>query len=938
MFNRKTLIAIIFVLMMMGTSVATLANYIPQQNTTGNIVNRFIPETQSGNAYINSTLSGYTSATGTSGQTTLSAKQGSINHFYYDGTGTFSSTSGSIYTSEAYVVNLSSYPLYGELPSFIETSFEFDYNVGGELGFIQATLDLYPDGSGSYYQSTATYYYNSTSQGYYEISPAFSGSSYVSGYYFVVITISISAGGDTSFNNLVPAPFTIDDSQNFNGLTVQASPASTYYGYFPYTYSGVSDTVSFGNPSNTVALDYSWSTSIGGTSSSLSNGYYYSSVPTSTSFSQSGTPTVPSYTISWSTGTIVESESDVSDSGAITQSPAENQNWWNSSISNSVGLPSGWLDGSSVDGKNWNTVLNSYTVQHVLSIGYGTSAPVDLMYYSGTSSGSFNQPSQYESWSASPGSTENSAFTLSWNIAEFINYNPSIVNSHAVSPVNPLTPLVLYANGTEQISGEQQNLAWSPNGAPYSSSAPASSAAMQSSPFSFSSVGSKTISWYIHNDPNGNPISGAELDTSIQQATVNVLPFSLTPSPVDYSSVGTSVLLSLKYSTQTSALMSQIDLTVNSVLEDRFQPDLASGTVKYDFTQPVASPLLVTWTATDQFGYSQSITFQYGSNLTPAEYSNKVTVLQSPNATHSFSISLSGVPTGSGFYQQLLTIGNSTNPISKYGINTAGSNVQFTAQNGTLLYSWEQSVNSSALQVWVKNYYGNSAIDMQVLPAFENLFSATGYLGEAPQLSSVYNSSNNMLKVFPIAFAFTDHISNFWNYNSTSNAVNGVDGKDGLNFFVNSATTENVYITRHVNDLQNYYFGFTVSSYSNGSVLANWWNGTNTFQTGAITVNHIGNYVITNTINGATPIFDNDAVYPTYMTIPDIFFYSALTMPTFTIGTGSVFQANATTTSTFTGTSAGNYNSTYENMIYDIPIAPNTDPVPMVKVGIVKAE
>ena len=48
-------------------------------------------------------------------------------------------------------------------------------------------------------------------------------------------------------------------------------------------------------------------------------------------------------------------------------------------------------------------------------------------------------------------------------------------------------------------------------------------------------------------------------------------------------------------------------------------------------------------------------------------------------------------------------------------------------------------------------------------------------------------------------------------------------------------------------------------------------------------------------------------------------------MPTFKIGTGSVFQANATTTSTFPGTSTGNYNSTFENLIYSIPIAPNTD-------------
>ena len=70
----------------------------------------------------------------------------------------------------------------------------------------------------------------------------------------------------------------------------------------------------------------------------------------------------------------------------------------------------------------------------------------------------------------------------------------------------------------------------------------------------------------------------------------------------------------------------------------------------------------------------------------------------------SYPIELSGVPSGTGYYQQLITIKNP----SKYGINTAGSNIQFSASDGTLLYAWEQSINSSALQVWIKNYYGNS--------------------------------------------------------------------------------------------------------------------------------------------------------------------------------------------------------------------------------------
>jgi hypothetical protein len=48
-------------------------------------------------------------------------------------------------------------------------------------------------------------------------------------------------------------------------------------------------------------------------------------------------------------------------------------------------------------------------------------------------------------------------------------------------------------------------------------------------------------------------------------------------------------------------------------------------------------------------------------------------------------------------------------------------------------------------------------------------------------------------------------------------------------------------------------------------------------------------------------------------------------MPTFTIGTGSVFQANATTSSTFSGIGGSNYNSTYQYFTYSVPIAPSTN-------------
>ena len=36
--------------------------------------------------------------------------------------------------------------------------------------------------------------------------------------------------------------------------------------------------------------------------------------------------------------------------------------------------------------------------------------------------------------------------------------------------------------------------------------------------------------------------------------------------------------------------MMQINVDVNGVLEDRFTPDKASGSVSFDFTQPTAEP------------------------------------------------------------------------------------------------------------------------------------------------------------------------------------------------------------------------------------------------------------------------------------------------------------------------------------------------------------
>ena len=109
----------------------------------------------------------------------------------------------------------------------------------------------------------------------------------------------------------------------------------------------------------------------------------------------------------------------------------------------------------------------------------------------------------------------------------------------------------------------------------------------------------------------------------------------------------------------------------------------------------------------------------------------------SNTAINTYLITLKNTPSGKGMYQQLINI-NLSYP---YGINSNGSNILFKdGSNNTFLYAWIQSINATNLQVWIKNYNNSILIEMLVLPSFENLFSAIGYLGNL--------TFNNAVNVF----------------------------------------------------------------------------------------------------------------------------------------------------------------------------------------------
>ena len=160
-------------------------------------------------------------------------------------------------------------------------------------------------------------------------------------------------------------------------------------------------------------------------------------------------------------------------------------------------------------------------------------------------------------------------------------------------------------------------------------------------------------------------------------------------------------------------------------------------------------------------------------------------------SNNSYLITLKGVPSGNGTYQQLLTLNN----YSKYGINDKGSNIAFyDGNNLTHLYAWIQSINIKSMQVWIKNYNDSSIINMRVLSSFENLFSVNGYLGVNAQFGDS-RSLDNMKMVFPVAYYFngsgTLNTSSVWHNNAFGSG--GGIYNNGLTLTNNSYQTNSVY-------------------------------------------------------------------------------------------------------------------------------------------------
>ena len=166
--------------------------------------------------------------------------------------------------------------------------------------------------------------------------------------------------------------------------------------------------------------------------------------------------------------------------------------------------------------------------------------------------------------------------------------------------------------------------------------------------------------------------------------------------------------------------------------------------------------------------------------------------LNATNLTTYYPIHVNSNLTGNGTYQQLLTFSDP----SHYGINANGSNLAFyDGSNNTHLYAWIQSMNNTSMQVWVKNYYGNSVIGMQVLPSFENLFSANGYLGYGREYFNapyVFQFASDMTS--SAGFTFNGGSGETYTFNSTGLYMTGSGTNGGNGLFISNNTYTNAYV------------------------------------------------------------------------------------------------------------------------------------------------
>ena len=293
----------------------------------------------------------------------------------------------------------------------------------------------------------------------------------------------------------------------------------------------------------------------------------------------------------------------------------------------------------------------------------------------------------------------------------------------------------------------------------------------------YASTGTYTVTATLENnpDPSSHSLSSLAISSIVYTYTIAVYP---SPFPKPLAQLETGDHIYLNFSTLHD-IVHEVTLKIDGSAVDSWVINSQTGSLEYNpSTYAGKTGFKATWVF-DGANYSYSV--EYGAPFYPLYTSNYLVATFSNSELNEYPIGLTNSGSNAtGTYQQMVTVSSSS---IGYENNSAWSNIQFTYGNGTVIYSWLQSVNSTSATYWLKLNSipagGSQTIYIQPVSKTESLFN--GYtVGEAPQLSSTYAQYDNGKIVFGkdkyYNFAGTTLNSNlsYINQNSTITIDNGL--------------------------------------------------------------------------------------------------------------------------------------------------------------------
>ncbi len=557
------------------------------------------------------------------------------------------------------------------------------------------------------------------------------------------ITSSLSTG---TYTSSLPTSTTF----NFN-LGQDSIPHTLSYSYSVTGYHAPSPvTKSWGVPNNVNYEMFLWSYSATlGTSVSASLPYGNIGTANSVTFTYDsyGSASISFSVTGYSSGVV-----STFASGAIPITITQNQNWWNSSF---VKYNVSSSTGESI----------SYTVDHVLSMGYQTGTGFDVINYNGTVSGSVNVTSQYSKlYLSAPGGQQT---YISFASHELINYSPSIV-THAITFSGSGSTALLSIKATEVIPAEEQNFYVSWGDSHYNVTSPSTGQWLNIT-HQYDNTGNYTVEITVYNEPNAAEGSLSSYYTLSYSITMNTV-FTPQSGVILYSQNTVAIVVS----TDGNVRISNVSLLVNGQMEyPQFSYSGNVLTSSYTLLGAGTVTYTLVWTLRGG-GITQSYTVYYFSPKNPGEYANWIGM--------SYNTTNGGVIPTQVTEIVPINITNSYNTASakdavvglqiawkylKSYVNANVSNVEIVNSTFSPLYAWMQAGNYNTtsysdiyvnLSKTIVAPHATTTLYILIYNKTADLLEKNNYWGEAPYLSSPYGAYDNGAHVFPYYWNFVGNV------------------------------------------------------------------------------------------------------------------------------------------------------------------------------------